>query len=133
VTFGLVERGARVTVLNRTVPRAEKLCAELGAEAGGPLEALANTRYDVLVNTTSVGLRSQRSPVSDAALRPGSVVMDAVYDPERTRLLVDAEARGARVVTGRWMLIHQAAAQLELWTQRAAPLDVMAAAFEAAG
>jgi shikimate dehydrogenase len=133
VTFGLLERGARVTVLNRTVTRAEKLCTELGAEAGGSLEALADTRYDVLVNTTSVGLRSQRSPVPDSALRPGSVVMDAVYDPERTRLLEAAEARGARIVTGRWMLIHQAAAQLELWTQRTAPVEVMAEAFEAAG
>jgi shikimate dehydrogenase len=132
-TFGLLERGATVTVLNRSLPRAEKLCAELGAEASGPLEALADTPYDVLVNTTSVGLRSPHSPVPAAALRAGSVVMDAVYDPERTRLLEDALARGARIVTGRWMLIHQAAAQLELWTQRAAPVEVMAAAFEAAG
>ena len=67
VTFGLLERGASVTVLNRTVTRAEKLCAELGAEAGGPLEALAHTPYDVLVNTTAVGLKSPHSPVPAAA------------------------------------------------------------------
>ena len=55
--------------------------------------------------------------------------MDAVYEPEQTRLLRDAAARGARTVTGRWMLVHQAALQLELWSGCEAPIDVMAAAF----
>jgi shikimate dehydrogenase len=85
------------------------------------------------VNTTSVGLREDAAPVDAAALRPGCVVLDAVYDPERTRLLRDAAARGARVIEGKWMLVHQAAAQLELWTGREAPLEAMAAAFDAAG
>jgi shikimate 5-dehydrogenase len=31
------------------------------------------------------------------------------------------------------MLVHQAAAQLELWTGRRAPIEVMADAFDAAG
>ena len=133
VVYGLIERGARVRVLNRSLPRAEQLAADLGAAGAGPLEALADTPHEVLVNTTSVGLRSDESPVPAVALRGDGVVMDAVYDPERTRLLRDAEAAGARVVPGKWMLVYQAAAQLELWTGRAAPIDVMAAAFDAAG
>lgn len=132
VVHGLHERGARVVVLNRTPERAAELARELGADSAGGLGELARTPHDVLVNTTSVGLRADASPVDAAALRPGSVVLDAVYDPERTRLLRDAEARGARTVSGKWMLVHQAAAQLELWTGRQAPLDVMAAAFDAA-
>jgi shikimate dehydrogenase len=132
VVHGLHERGARVVVLNRTPERAAELARELGADSAGGLGELARTPHDVLVNTTSVGLRADASPVDAAALRPGSVVLDAVYDPERTRLLRDAEARGARTVSGKWMLVHQAAAQLELWTGREAPLDVMAAAFDAA-
>src|SRR5262245_30230204 len=132
VVFGLRERGARVTVLNRTRDRAADLARELGAEGAGGLEELAATGCDVLVNTTSVGLRSDASPVAPEALRAGSLVLDAVYDPARTRLLRDAEKRGARVVPGKWMLVHQAAAQLELWTGREAPIDVMAEAFDAA-
>jgi shikimate 5-dehydrogenase len=46
---------------------------------------------------------------------------------------VDAEARGARTVGGKWMLVYQAAAQLETWLEAAAPIDVMADAFDAAG
>jgi shikimate dehydrogenase len=133
VVFGLRERGARVTVLNRTPERAEALAAALGAEAAGPLKELGSTRYDVLVNTTSVGLRSDTSPVPADAIDPDAVVMDAVYDPVRTRLLLDAASRGARVISGKWMLVHQAAEQLELWTGRSAPLQVMAEAFDAAG
>jgi shikimate dehydrogenase len=130
VVFGLVERGARVTVLNRSVDRARKLAGALGADAAGALSELADIGHDVLVNTTSVGLRDDRSPVEADHIDPGAVVLDAVYDPARTRLLRDAEARGARVVTGKWMLVHQAAEQLSLWTGRAAPLEVMADAFD---
>ena len=133
VVFGLRERGARVTVLNRTPERAAALARELGAEAAGGLDELAAAEHEVLVNTTSVGLRSDASPVPPGGLRAGSVVLDAVYDPPRTRLLRDAEARGARIVPGKWMLVHQAAAQLELWTGLRAPIDVMAETFDATG
>lgn len=132
VVYGLRERGATVTVLNRTPDRARKLVEELGADDAGPLEALGSIDYDVLVNTTSVGLGEDRSPVAADALRPGSLVMDSVYEPDRTRLLRDAEARGATALSGKWMLVHQAAEQLRLWTGEDAPIDVMGAAFDAA-
>ena len=133
LVYGLVERGARVTVLNRTPERARALADELGAASAGPLGDLAQTPHDVLVNTTSVGLRSDDSPVPAANLVADSLVMDAVYDHEETRLLREARARGARTVAGKWMLVYQAAEQFEEWTGREAPLDVMARAFDEAG
>jgi len=133
VVHGLLGAGAKVVVLNRTPERAAALASELGADRGGALSDLAATPADLVVNTTSVGLGSQESPVPAEALRPGMVVMDAVYEPERTRLLRDAEARGARTIPGKWMLVYQAAEQLRLWTGREAPVEVMARAFDAAG
>jgi shikimate dehydrogenase len=127
---GLVTRGARVTVLNRTESRGAALAAELGAAASGTLDELAGLEHDVLINTTSVGLGEDASPVAADALRAESLVLDAVYEPERTRLLRDAGARGAVPISGRWMLIHQAAEQLRLWTGKDAPIDVMFEAFE---
>jgi shikimate dehydrogenase len=132
VVYGLVQAGASVTVLNRTVARAESLARDLGAESG-PLEALAELDHDVLVNTTSVGLKSDESPVPASSLRAGSIVMDAVYDPPMTRLLRDAEAAGATTVGGKWMLVYQGALQLEAWAVVEAPVGVMADAFDAAG
>jgi shikimate dehydrogenase len=133
VVHGLLGAGAKVVVLNRTPGRAVALASDLGAHGGGPLSEFPGTPADVLVNTTSVGLGTEESPVPGDTLRPGMVVMDAVYAPERTRLLRDAEARGARTIPGKWMLVYQAAEQLRLWTGRDAPVDEMARAFDAAG
>ena len=130
VVFGLLQRGAHVTVLNRTPARAATLARELGAHGSGDLGAIGKARFDVLVNTTSAGLRSDESPVPAAAIPAGALVMDAVYEPERTRLLRDAEACGARTIGGKWMLVLQAAEQFRLWTGRESPVDVMATAFD---
>jgi shikimate dehydrogenase len=133
VVYGLQSRGSEVTVLNRTEERATRLARELGAAGSGPLERLGDLAHDVLVNTTSVGLGSDASPVPAEALRGGALVMDAVYEPEHTALLRDAEARGARTLSGKWMLVHQAAEQLSAWTGEQAPVEVMAEAFDRAG
>jgi len=60
--------------------------------------------------------------------------MDIVYQPLTTRLLREAQARGAGTIDGLQMLIHQATAQFELFTGRQAPVEVMArAAYGALG
>ena len=130
--FGLRHRGASVTVLNRTTSKAEALATALGATSAGPLRTLADLDYDGLVKTTSVGLRQDVSPIPKSAIRPGSLVLDAVYDPAQTRLLRDARERNAQTVAGKWWLVHQAAAQLEAWTHQQAPIEVMARAFDQA-
>jgi shikimate dehydrogenase len=132
VVFGLRERGAQITVLNRTEERARELVASLGASAAGCLDDLADIEHDVLINTTSVGLNEDRSPIPASVLSAHSTVMDAVYQPERTRLLSDASRRGAATLGGKWMLVYQAAEQLRIWSGRDAPVDVMADAFDRA-
>ncbi len=128
--FGLVERGARVTVLNRTEERADELRRALGAEASGGLSDLEGLDYEVLVNATSAGLAEDASPIRAQLLRRGAIVMDAVYHPAKTRLLRDAAAQGARPVGGKWWLVHQAALQLQIWSGREPPVEAMAAAFD---
>lgn len=139
----LRERGCEVFVLNRTLARAEALAGQLGAQGADGLDALGRLDPELVVNTTSVGMGEWESPVAAAALGAGMVVLDAVYSPERTRLLHEAEARGATTVGGKWMLVHQAAEQLRRWTELLpepppakaleSVVDVMADAFDAAG
>lgn len=131
--YGLCARGASVTVLNRTLEKAKSLVKSLGAKQAGLLTDLDPASYDLLINTTSVGLRCDESPISIDQIAPGAIVMDAVYDPAETRLLRDAKARGAKTIGGKWWLVEQAVEQIQLWTGREAPREIMAQAFDTAG
>ncbi len=124
VVFGLLEAGSRVVVLNRTVAKAEALAKELGTEAGS-LEDINRISADILIQTTTVGMDEDRSPVPAAILSRFQVVMDIVYSPLKTRLLREAEAAGCRIVDGLAMLVYQGAAQFELWTGQRAPIEIM--------
>jgi shikimate dehydrogenase len=145
LVYGLRRRGCEVFVLNRTLERAEALVTELGATSAGRLSELAGLAPQIVVNTTSVGMTEMCSPVAADSLPKGGVVLDAVYAPARTQLLIDAEAQGARTVGGKWMLVYQAVEQLRRFTSSLGKLenapsdddllgvvDVMAEAFDAA-
>lgn len=129
----LAAMGAKVVVFNRTSERAETLVEEFDGRHGTvlarPVEALASAECDVYINATSLGMSPnvQDSPFGDAPppLGPKHLAFDTVYNPLRTRMLRDAEAAGARTVTGAEMFVRQAAAQAELWTQQPAPMDLM--------
>jgi shikimate dehydrogenase len=127
IAFGLGERGARTTIANRDLQKAQALAAETGAIALAFDETTRAADYDVVVNATTLGQSDvgDASPVPAEALRPGQVVMDIVYKPVHTAFVQAATARGASVVHGGRMLLYQAAAQFELYTGCPAPLDVM--------
>jgi 3-dehydroquinate dehydratase / shikimate dehydrogenase len=48
-----------------------------------------------------------------------------VYDPLETKLIKLARARGAQIIPGIEMFVHQAARQFEIWTGKPAPWDEM--------
>jgi shikimate dehydrogenase len=56
------------------------------------------------------------SPVPDGVISERHWVIDIVYMPLRTRLMVDAEALGARVTGGSAMTAFQAAKAFALFT-----------------
>ena len=87
----------------------------------------------VLIHCTPMGMspKVHQTSVPATLLHPGLTVMDIVYNPRDTQLLKDAKAAGCRVIPGLEMFLHQAAAQFELWTNQAAPADVMRAVLEA--
>ncbi len=131
LAFGLKEKGAQVTIANRTFERGEKLAQETGARVCH-LEDLPALTADVLINTTSVGMhpRTSASPVPREVLRQGMIVFDAVYNPRNTLLIRHAKAAGCRVVYGARWLVNQAALQFELFTGKPAPRRVMERALE---
>ena len=126
----LLERGAVITIANRTAARADALTAGLPHLAAQNTRAIAWAErldlslVDVVVNATSLGLHGE-DPLEGAALHGGLVIVDLIPTAAPTPLLKRAQAAGARVVDGLPMLLQQAASSFRIWTGRDAPVDVM--------
>jgi len=122
--FGLKERGCEVYILNRSLAPAKKLAHQARARLikRPDLKKLA---FDVIINATPVGMGNPReTPLQDKEIN-ARYVFDMVYDPAETRLLKLAKERGAQVIPGIEMFVHQAARQFEIWTGKPAPWDEM--------
>jgi shikimate dehydrogenase len=120
VVNALLEQGvAEVAVANRTIEKAEQLRRRFGnrVAAIGWTDASDHLgECSLLVNTTSLGMKGQPDLVIDLSRLSGTaLVTDIVYTPLRTRLLMDAAARGNQVVEGLGMLLHQAVRGFSLW------------------
>ena len=89
----------------------------------------------VLVNTTPVGMypNNQVSPVDLDRLPQLQAVLDVVYNPARTQLILDAEARGIPCESGLYMLVAQAVRASELWTGREIPTETMETVWKTVG
>ncbi len=122
--FGLKERGAEVYILNRTAAPAQKLAHQARARMAKRPELKKRT-FDVIINATPVGMGNTRdSPLNENEIN-ARYVFDMVYDPPETRLVKMAKERGAEVIPGIEMFVHQAARQFEIWTGKPAPWDEM--------
>ena len=98
---------AAVTVCNRTVEKAQSLCREHPdvlhvAALDTPLPGDTN----LLINTIPVGGNVGGDVLAN--LRRDCAVIDILYAPPKTPLLLAAEERGMLAVNGLGMLIHQA-------------------------
>lgn len=126
IGFGLQQEGAHVVLCSRTESRGRALAADLGC-LWHPLDEADSLQGEILVNATSVGMQPeiQLSPVPQTILSRFQVVMDIVYAPLETRLLREAKAAGCLGINGLEMLLYQGVAQFELWTGKAAPVELM--------
>jgi shikimate dehydrogenase len=126
VVWALLDAGAReVRVWNRTPGRARDLSAELGAM---PVDRADPA--DLLVNCTSVGLDPTQEtfkplPVNADDVTSYECVVDLVYTDTETPLVQAARARRVPVVGGRELLVRQGVLSFEMFTGRAAPIEVM--------
>lgn len=142
VAFGLARESAILTIANRTAQRAQSLALEIRSKNPGaevrttdPVNIPSELKdSDVLINATPVGMYPHPgdSIVGPGALVPDLTVMDLVYNPQDTRLLVEARKAGCRTVGGLRMLVYQAAESIEIWTGMDPPVEaMMSAAVEA--
>ena len=143
IVYGLIERGIEIIHLaNRTFAKAEAFRAQYG-ERIHPVRWEEKQRVlqgaDLLVNTTSLGMKGQPELDLDiSGLAEGAVVSDIVYIPLETPLLAAAARRGLKTANGLDMLLHQAVRGFELWfgvrpEVTAEQFEMLAADIRAAG
>ena len=124
VALALLDLGAAgVVIYDKDSARAAALAEEL-IDFFGPQRARlaedaesALTEAAGLVNATPVGMLGIPGiPIMPQALLKHHWVADVIYTPLETELVKAARARGARVLTGGGMCVHQAAETFRLFT-----------------
>ena len=143
-SFALMqEKAGSLTILNRTLERAEALADSLrSCQASTGLETkivvlpwstvnMPGTfeHCHLIVNCTTIGMKHSpeegKSPLSLETIPSTALVYDLIYNPSPTPLLQLAQRAGANILGGLPMLVYQGVASFELWTQRKAPVDIM--------
>jgi shikimate dehydrogenase len=129
--------GIHIIALQAEKSRLDNLAREIHESSSIPVSAVtfedregfqsAVASADLLINCTPVGMHPgvDATPLPNEWHRPDLAVFDIVYTPRRTKLLRKAEEKGAKIVEGLEMFVHQAAIQFELWTGVEAPTDLM--------
>ncbi len=121
----------RVTLLNRTVSRAEAAAEALGAEAG-PLTpgAFRSATRDaaLVVNCTGGAAAPSVAGLPVEALPTSATWVDANYWMIDPPAAAACAARGVRFLTGHGMLLHQGVRAWQRWNGRAASPAAISAA-----
>lgn len=134
MAYAVLSAGTHLTIYNRTLSKAQLLTdhfkphfpkANIQALGLNDFEDIPN--HDIILNATSLGMKGSENstPLPPHYLRPHHIVFDAVYTPQQTRLLHDAQAVGATIIHGYNMLLHQGTAQFGLFTGQQAPTNIM--------
>ncbi len=124
---GIEIEGKKVLILGAGgTSKTAKYCLELlGAESITVLDSKTNTPENqaklgdtqVIVNCTPVGMKPNylKSPANLDFFPECEGVIDVIYNPLRTKILMDAEARGMKNIGGLIMLTAQAKKAHELF------------------
>jgi len=123
IIYAMVQACAKeIVVYNRTFEKAKEV-AERFSVLAYPWEALSEAYGDILINATSVGLKSFDSPVAKEVVSRFSVVMESVYIPLETKLLAIAKEENKITIDGLKMLLYQGVEQFKLWTGLMPPVE----------
>lgn len=136
VVYGLIKEGVnKIYQANRTIEKVFKIredffkLTKFAEEIIIPIpyekiECCVLDSVDIIVNTTSVGLRDDDKPLFNyEAISSRHTVVDIIY--KKTPLLEVADKKGCKWQDGLPMLLYQGAKAFEIWTGKDAPIEVM--------
>ncbi len=127
ISYYLSEKASKLSLYDIDKPRAEKLVKDL-KEFNDNIFLLDKIevagKSGIIINATPLGMKpDDPSPVGPGLIKSGTVVCDLVY--KKTRLLLEAEKKGAKTLDGSGMLLWQGILSFELWTGVKPPVEVM--------
>ncbi len=110
--YSAIKKKANVIVFGRDQIKAKNLAKHFGCEYD-KLSNIPNHKFKVLINATSVGMMPDYtdSPVDEKILKQGMLVVDFVYNPAITRLLIFAKSKGCDIIKGLDIFKKQASLQ----------------------
>lgn len=117
ICFSLLSCNAIVKVKNRSIIRETQLInflKPLGNISGFKDKDLKN--FDILINCTSIGSDNKSLPINSYMLHPDLIVVDIIYNPLFTPLLIEASKIGCQIVDGVGMFVEQGAISYKLFT-----------------
>lgn len=127
ISYYLSEKASNLFLYDIDRPKAEKLTSDLqNIRSNITLVNNINdiNKYHILINATPLGLKSDDPlPFDPSHISSDLVVCDLVY--KKTRLIQEAEKKGAKTIDGSGMLLWQGVLAFELWTGKKPPVEVM--------
>jgi len=134
IAMTLADSGAKdIYISNRTLKKAKELSNKINNNVNKccsyvdnndllKMEKITN-KVDVIINTTSLGMypNTEECPIDKNLLLKKHLVTDIVYNPIKTKLLLEAEKKGCNIQNGLGMLVNQAAEAFEIWTGKKPP------------
>ena len=116
ILFSLKRLGVtRIMILNRTLAKAKTLEDDITISFSLENAKSIIKNDSIIINTTSVGMRSNQSPIDLGLLHKNQILIDVIYNPIETSLLILGKKIGAKTLNGLDMFIHQGLISLDLW------------------
>jgi shikimate dehydrogenase len=134
IIYSLIAAGIQsLVILNRDFAKAVNLQEQVWNHTGFALivhdltrlQELSWESYDLLINSTSVGLHDDQSLVPRHFLLPQHFVYDLNYKKGGSKLYREATASGCRALSGLSLLLYQGVESFRLWFEVDPPIEIM--------
>jgi len=115
----LLESPAKLTVVNRTVAKAQQLAedfSDFGNLSACNFNDLNHQKFDIIINGTSASLSGDLPPLPDSLFTKNACAYDMMYANQPTVFMQWAKQQGAELILdGLGMLVEQAAESFFIW------------------
>ncbi len=121
ISYALQKAGyGPIVFTNRTTAKAVELSNEIANSSVLSIKEAEDklSMFGLIIQTTSVGMKFAQDgmPLNPEKLLKNTVVADIIYNPLESMFLTEARKKGALVMNGTGMFIHQGALSFNKWT-----------------